>query len=52
MFLFLGKDVFAQVLPGACLTPTIPNAGHFLQEDQGPYVAKLIIQFITFGCTG
>jgi len=44
-----GGDRFWQIhVPGAKdqKHTTIENAGHFLQEDKGPEIAKLIIEFI------
>jgi haloalkane dehalogenase len=43
----LDKD-FLERVPGAKDQPhaTIRNAGHFLQEDKGPELAKVIIDFI------
>jgi haloalkane dehalogenase len=35
-------------VPGAQDQPhtTIRNAGHFLQEDKGPELARIVIEFI------
>ena len=44
-----GGDIFwQQYIPGAKdqKHTTIENAGHFLQEDKGPEIANLIIEFI------
>jgi len=43
-----GDKVWQQHVPGAQGQPhtTIKNAGHFLQEDKGPEIAKLLIDFI------
>ena len=42
-----GDKVWQQHVPGAQGQPhtTIKNAGHFLQEDKGPELAKLLIDF-------
>ena len=42
-----GDKVWQQHVPGAQGQPhtTISNAGHFLQEDTGPELAKLLIDF-------
>jgi haloalkane dehalogenase len=43
-----GDAVFVRKVPGARGQPhiTIENAGHFLQEDQGPRLAQVLIDFI------
>ena len=43
-----GDVLFHDRIPGAEGQPheTVENAGHFLQEDQGPYLAGLIGRFI------
>jgi len=43
-----GDRVWQKNVPGARDQPhtTIKNAGHFLQEDKGPELATLLIQFI------
>ena len=43
-----GERVFQSLVPGAKGQPhvTIANAGHFLQEDQGPEIARVILAFI------
>lgn len=43
-----GDKVWQQHVPGAQGQPhtTIQDAGHFLQEDKGPELAKLLIDFI------
>jgi haloalkane dehalogenase len=43
-----GQRAFVGSVPGAEGQPhtTIVNAGHFLQEDQGPQLAEIIAQFI------
>jgi haloalkane dehalogenase len=44
-----GADqAFRESVPGAQDQPhtTIRNAGHFLQEDQGPELARIVIEFI------
>jgi haloalkane dehalogenase len=44
-----GDRLFQQKVPGALHQPhtTIRNAGHFLQEDNGPELAQVIIDFIS-----
>jgi haloalkane dehalogenase len=41
-------DFFQQIVPGAKGQPhtTIVGAGHFLQEDKGPELAQIIVDFI------
>ena len=41
--------IFQRRIPGARAQPhaTIPGAGHFLQEDAGPELAKLVVDFVT-----
>jgi len=43
-----GDKVWQKHVPGAQGKPhtTIKNAGHFLQEDKGPEIASLLIEFI------
>ena len=44
-----GADqAFLELVPGAKDQPhtTIKNAGHFLQEDKGPELAKVVIDFV------
>lgn len=43
-----GEVPFQQLVPGAAGQPhaTIRGAGHFLQEDKGPELAALIVEFI------
>ena len=43
-----GQRAFVGTVPGAAGQPhtTIVNAGHFLQEDQGPQLAEIIADFI------
>ena len=43
-----GDKVWQKHVPGAQGQPhtTIKNAGHFLQEDKGPEIASLLIEFI------
>lgn len=43
-----GDKVFRASIPGAAGQPhvTIENAGHFLQEDEGPDIARIITEFI------
>jgi haloalkane dehalogenase len=43
-----GERVFQSLVPGAKGQPhvTIANAGHFLQEDQGLEVARVVAEFI------
>lgn len=40
--------VFQKLMPGAAGQPhqVLPNAGHFLQEDVGPELAKLVVEFV------
>lgn len=42
-----GERIFLSQVPGCAGQPhtTVSNAGHFLQEDQGPLLAQLIIDF-------
>jgi haloalkane dehalogenase len=44
-----GYQSFQDRVPGALNQPhtTISNAGHFLQEDKGPELARVIIDFIS-----
>ncbi|XP_068245432.1 haloalkane dehalogenase-like [Palaemon carinicauda] len=49
VFTISGKRFFESIFPYAC-TSTIQEAGHFLQEDQGPAVAQLILKFMRDGC--
>ena len=45
-----GEDrQFQKKVPGALRQPhtTIMNAGHFLQEDQGPELAQVVIDFVS-----
>ena len=45
-----GADqAFLELVPGAKDQPhtTIRNAGHFLQEDKGPELAKVVIDFVS-----
>ncbi|XP_066984962.1 haloalkane dehalogenase-like [Macrobrachium rosenbergii] len=49
VFTVPGRKLFENLFPYAC-TSTINEAGHFLQEDQGPAVARLILSFIKDGC--
>ena len=37
---------FAELIPGAEPAETIVGAGHFLQEDKGPELARVIVDFI------
>ncbi|CAB4883092.1 unannotated protein [freshwater metagenome] len=43
-----GESIFIRNVPGAAGQPhtTIVGAGHFLQEDKGPELAQVIIDFI------
>ncbi len=43
-----GDKVFQKLVPGAQGQPhtTIANAGHFLQEDQGEELARVVVEFI------
>ncbi|KAG7175213.1 haloalkane dehalogenase-like [Homarus americanus] len=49
VFTIPGRTALKRILPGACEV-TIPDAGHYLQEDQGPAVAKMIVSFIKQDC--
>ena len=42
-----GERVFQREVPGAAGQPhvTIESAGHFLQEDKGPQIAQVIVDF-------
>jgi haloalkane dehalogenase len=44
-----GEAVFQKLIPGAQgrRHTTIKDAGHFLQEDQGPELARVVIEFMT-----
>ena len=48
LFTTSGRDVFRSALPGAC-EMDITDAGHFLQEDQGPQLSLMTINFINRG---
>jgi haloalkane dehalogenase len=43
-----GERVFQHNVPGAAGRehPTIAGAGHFLQEDAGPELARVVVDFI------
>ena len=43
-----GERVFQSIVPGAAGRehPTIAGAGHFLQEDAGPELARVVVDFI------
>ena len=43
-----GERAFLGVVPGTAGQPhtTIEGAGHFLQEDRGPELARVIVDFI------
>ena len=43
-----GERAFVGVVPGAAGQPhtTIEGAGHFLQEDRGPELARVIVDFV------
>jgi haloalkane dehalogenase len=43
-----GERIFQEMIPGAQGQPhtTIAGAGHFLQEDQGPALAEVVMRFI------
>ncbi|MEJ2711052.1 MAG: haloalkane dehalogenase [Anaerolineales bacterium] len=43
-----GELIFQRLVPGAKGQPhvKIEGAGHFLQEDKGPYLARIIVDFI------
>jgi len=44
-----GAQPFREKVPGAADQPhtTIRNAGHFLQEDKGPELAQVVIDFVS-----
>lgn len=44
-----GEAVFQKLVPGAQGPRhiTIKDAGHFLQEDQGPELARVVVEFMT-----
>ncbi len=46
-----GDQVLQRAIPGARGQPhrTITGAGHFLQEDKGPELARLVVDFIAGG---
>ncbi len=46
-----GDRILRQVIPGAREQPhrTIIEAGHFLQEDKGPELTRLVVDFIAGG---
>jgi haloalkane dehalogenase len=39
-------EAIAQLIPGALPAETIPNAGHFVQEDAGEEAAARIVEFL------
>jgi haloalkane dehalogenase len=43
-----GEKIFQRRIPGAAGQPhvTIPEAGHFLQEDQGEALARVLADFV------
>ena len=43
-----GDKIFHKLIPGCKGMPhkTIINAGHFLQEDKGPELGQMIVDFI------
>ncbi len=45
------ETLFQRRIPGARGQPhtTIRNAGHFLQEDAGPELAKIVVEFVARG---
>lgn len=49
VFTLAGRPLLLHVLPEACEVQ-IKDAGHFLQEDQGPNVALIIKDFIEGRC--
>lgn len=49
VFTLPGRPLLQHVLPQACQVE-IREAGHFLQEDQGPLIAQLIVAFIEKDC--
>lgn len=44
-----GRPFLQSLLPEAC-DVTIRDAGHYLQEDQGPGLARSLISFMQHGC--
>lgn len=49
LFTLPGRPLLKRILPQACEV-RILDAGHFLQEDQGPLISRLIVTFIEKGC--
>ena len=43
-----GDRVFQKLVPGAqgLRTRTLPGGGHFLQEDVGPELARVVVDFV------
>jgi haloalkane dehalogenase len=46
-----GDRVFQELVPGAAGQPhvTLAGGGHFLQEDVGPELAQVVVDFVTAG---
>jgi haloalkane dehalogenase len=44
-----GEGIFQRTVPGAAgrAHTTIAGAGHFLQEDKGPELARVVVDFVT-----
>lgn len=49
VFTLPGRPLLQRVLPQACQVE-IQDAGHFLQEEQGPLIARLVVAFIEEDC--
>ena len=49
LFTVYSRSTFQFMFPSGC-EKDVPNAGHFLQEDQSPLLSRRIIQFINGGC--
>ena len=48
LFTLPGRKDILETFPNAC-EMSIKKAGHFLQEDQGPFMSSVIIDFINMG---
>lgn len=44
-----GQEFLESVFPSSCKV-LIPNAGHYLMEDEGPLVAETVVEFINGNC--
>lgn len=51
VFTLPGRPLLQRVLPQACQVE-VRDAGHFLQEDRGPLIARLVVAFIEKDCSG